>query len=297
MVKVQYKFLSLLWKGLDLPPRWGEPGLPCGNEEWEYIYRESLRQAVCGIVWQAVRQLPQESWPGPELMERWTADVVRISRDYERTRKVVAYQRGEWEKNDIDATLMKGLVSAAMYPCPELRMSGDIDWYVPGKENWKRALELLRSNGIKWAPDSDGGIHYVLDCIVVEHHRDGLEYPGPIGELYLRCEHILHHAMVTGVGFKHICDYFMALRFYQGGYDEGEYRRYLKNRGIARWDDILRQLPDRLLDRVFRDGNMGLDLKYRFRGFLSRAVFFLGVCPRVYLKRWFGLFFGRIGRI
>lgn len=297
MKSVCYKFLSLLWKGLELPSRWEGAGLPDGDEEWEYVYRESLRQAVCGIVWQAVRRLPQETWPAPALMERWTSDAVMISNDYERIRKIVGRQREVWNRNGVEATLMKGLVSASMYPCPELRMSGDIDWYIPGGENWEKAIKVLDVNNIKWEHDSDGAIRYFVGGVVVEHHPGGLEYSGPIGELYLRCEHILHHAMVTGIGFKQVCDYFMALRFYEGGYDREEYRMYLKEKGLAGWDEVLRKLPDKLLEMIMRDGNMGLDKKFRFGGFFRRAFFFMGICPRAYLKRWLGLAFGRIGRI
>ena len=296
MDPVSEKFLALLWRGLSLPAGDGCPGVPLSDEEWRSVYLMSLKQAVCGIVWTAVEDLPEGFRPPEDVAAAWKRDVGIIGRDYDKVEKVVEMQRRAWTARGVDAVLLKGPESAKMYPRPERRMSGDIDWWMPTDKDWTKALELVERNGLKWEKDSDGDIHYVLNGIVVEHHRRGLEVPGPVGELLLRCEHVLHHAMVTGVGLKQICDYLVALRFYEGKYDREEYDGELEKRGLLEWERRLAGLDPGLLELVLSDGNMGFGKKDRFGGFFHRLRYFLPVCPGLFFRRWSGLVFGHLAK-
>ena len=65
----------------------------------------------------------------------------------------------------------KGQGLAAMYPNPLHRTPGDIDWYLPGIENFSKALALVKSKGLAPEIDGDGDYHYSVNGVVVEHHR------------------------------------------------------------------------------------------------------------------------------
>lgn len=292
MSVVDQAFLDLLldaigWKSC--------AGISLSPQEWREVYAQSFRQAVCGLVWNASVEngciLPSD------LSQQWKTVAGVIRRDNERINHIVGLQRAVWEREGVNAVLLKGPESAKMYPDPGLRMGGDIDWWMVTDADWNRSLEYVCSKGIECSKDSDGDVHYELGGVVIEHHRDGLVCEGPLGELFLRCEHVLHHAMVYGVGMKQVCDYLVALKYYEGKYDESEYDMLLRSRGLARWEKALRGLNPALLKIVLSDGNMGFGKKIRLRGLIRKVLFFAGVCPTIFCRRWWGLIIGRIKNI
>lgn len=262
---------------------------------WRAVYSQAMRQGVCGLVWRAASRrgvgIPED------LAIQWEVAVGVIRRDNERINHIVGLQRAAWEKESVNTVLLKGPESAKMYSDPGLRMGGDIDWWMVTDQDWTRALEYVQAKGLECRMDSDGDVHYEFGGVVIEHHHDGLVREGPLGELLLRCEHVLHHAMVYGVGLKQVCDYLAALKYYEGKYDESEYKVLLRSRGIDRWEKSLRELNPALMELVFSDGNMGFGKKFRMGGLPDRLLFFVRICPAALCKRWYRLIVGRIKNI
>lgn len=295
----EYKwFLALLRRSLGIAPSreysWMKdlPVPELSALQWEFVFNTAVRQGVVGIMYSAVKDLPVPS----DMARKWLLATQDIEQSYNLHQEIVRTQCRAWAKHGIDAVLLKGLESAKLYPSPELRTCGDIDWWIHDEGDWKKALKVLESNNISWEEDSDGDIHYMLGGVVVEHHRKGLEAEGPEGVLLLLCEHILHHAMVAGVGLKQVCDYIMALRYYEGHYDKNSYQALLASRGMEKWNRILLRMPRNLLRMILSDGNMGHDKKWRYSGLVFRWIFFLHVCPAAMIRRWWGLAVGRVKR-
>lgn len=286
-------FLNLLECGLD----GSTPVLPgkVTQEEWEFLYATARRQAVQGLIYDSLEMAGESSIPA-DLAARWALETVRLEQNYEKVKRTAEKQAAAWKKHGIGAVMVKGLRSARYYRHPEHRVMGDIDWWFLTPDDWNAALDLLHEAGITPGYDSDGDLHYILDGTVIEHHRKGLEYAGPCGELLLLNKHILHHAMVMGVGMRHICDYKAALNYFKGQYDPDEYVRLLEDEGLSAWTEVLDGMPDRFLEMVMEDGNLGLDKKHRLSGFFRRAAFFLRIAPGPFLQRWKGLVLGRLKR-
>ena len=292
-------------------------------EEWRAVYESAARQSVQGVVFSAVESLPYDSpsRPPKALLARWALDVQGIESFSRRNRAVMLKQKEVWDRRGVDAVLLKGWSVAQYYPQPERRVSGDVDWWMRTPEAWDKALAVLASNGIKPETDSDGDIHYELGGVVVEHHRSGLVEDGPAGVLFLLNTHILHHAMVMGVGLRQLCDYAVAREAFRRESGDGwpavlgRYGELAAAGGLTKWTAVLDGavaeigLPDadvdpsvrrkslRLLDLVIADGNFGLDKRNRFGGFFSRAGLLLGICPGTFIRRWLSLAAGRIRRL
>ena len=291
------KFIDLLWCGAGLK----EPGaidtLPSDDEEWYSVFECSVNQCVCGIVYTAVEALPEENRPCKALLDLWRSATEQIERNSAYVLALAEKQRLAWEKHGINAVLLKGPESAKMYSRPERRTTGDLDWWMPSESDWKAALKVLENNSLQWERDSDGDIRYLLGDTPVEHHVRGLEAPGAEGVLLMLASHILHHALVFGVGFKQVCDYFVALNYFEGRYDDAGYEALLKKKGILRWERRLRAMDPVFLSFVFEDGNMGRAGKRNPFSAVRRFVYFAGLCPGALFARWTGLVFGRLKRI
>ncbi len=283
-------------------------GLSLDADGWKDVFMLSGRQSVQAVAFDALQDISGKAGLPLDLAGRWMNEVNKVETSYKRMSFVADKQRDTWARHSVEAILLKGLESAKYYPVPQHRVCGDIDWWLPSEKDWNDALEVVKNNGIAVRWDSDGDFNYSLGGVVVEHHRKGLVCDGPIGELVLLNEHILHHAMVSGVGLRHICDYALALDYWQGKYDAVEYDNILKDRGLRRWAGLLDRIVDfvrngsdkpsgdvaRFMDLVWMDGNFGFGKKRRFGGFIKRAALFCRYCPVRFVRRWNGLVMGKL---
>lgn len=288
----------------------GKEVLNLHNPDWESIYRTASRHCVQGIMFDAVQRLPSGSGMTPTLAALWLRDAMKIESEYGRIKSLVAEQLAVWNELGIDAVLLKGLNSAKYYPVPSHRVSGDIDWWMRSEKDWNMAMDWLRREHIAWQKDSDGDISYEKDGIIVEHHRKGLVADGPEAELLFLAGHLFHHVAVSGVGLRQLCDYAMALEWYEGKYDRKLLASMASAKGLSAWlrllDSSVSSLmsgtatgrkEEALLSLIMDDGNFGLEGGRRFRSFFRRARVVGTVAPGQFIGRWLGLAIGRMKRI
>lgn len=308
-------FLALLRRSL-----WQEEDIkgkfPLTSAQWDEIYRMSWVQAVTGLLYDAIEGLPKNSGLNSAQIARWMSSARFIEENNAMMNAAINNMALEWKAHGITAIVQKGRNVARMYPRPEHRVSGDIDWYFPSRNDWEKALALVQS--YKPETDSDGDIHYTRNGIVVEHHRHGSDPDDPVSVLIMINEHILHHAMVMGIGYRHFCDMALGYRYYKGKYDPEELRTKLRKMHLLRWTHLLNTflievmgMPEEYLPfpvkgrhgtavlefLVINDGNLGLEKDHRMDGLNMRSKLFLHYAPVRFLSRWVGLAFGRLLRI
>ena len=307
-------FMALLQNALWESPL-PEGMLPLTVGQWDEIYRMAWGQAVTGIIYDAIQRLPKDNGLKLAQIGRWMSSAAFVEDNNARMDAAIREMSAMWEAHGIKALIQKGQNIAKMYPVPEHRVSGDIDWHFPTRRDWKAALELVK--GYNPEVDSDGDLHYVRDGIVMEHHRHGIDHADTIPVLVMINEHILHHALVMGVGFKHFCDMAVAYRYYAGQYSSEELRKELRRQHLLGWTQLLDATlvqefgmpeeylpfpvegrPDvgRLMELVIADGNLGLGKEDRLGGFRDRARLFLKYCPWKFFSRWTNLAIGRLSR-
>lgn len=289
----------------------GDPGeIHLSSGEWPYLFALARRHTVQGIIHDALMTLPDLSGMPEEVRSRWDQEVRYIEARYDRIARVAEVQAEAWQRRGINAVQLKGHTVAVYYPNPRHRVCGDIDWWFPTEEDWKKGLETARANGCRLTLDSDGDYNYRLGGIMVEHHKHGLEADGPEGIMLMLNMHILHHVMVAGVGLRQICD--LAMAYDRHAESIPAYRALVKEKGLEAWTEVLDELvtslkegegpmalegrADALLDLVLEDGNFGLDKDFRFGGFHRRASLLLRLVPGRFVRTWAGLVRGRLRR-
>ena len=222
-------------------------------EQWKELAALAKAHTLAGTLSDALNSLPEDCDAPSEVLEPWLVEVQRTEEAYALHSKIVGMQRRAWEERGLNALLLKGLDSAAMYSVPEHRTCGDIDWYFGSAEDWKTANEIAAGNGCKLEMDSDGDVHYTLSGVVVEHHRrwndassararrviDALPPETPEAQLIMRNVHILKHVMVGGIGLRQLCDLAMAYRHYDGQYDPASLTGILREAGLGKWNGLL----------------------------------------------------------
>lgn len=293
--------------------------LPLSEGDWRDVYMVSRNQAVQGVVFDSVKALAQGSGPSVSMSAKWLVDVMQIENRFGEISSAIDSLETVWSNLGIEVIRLKGDQVAKMYPVPEHRVCGDIDWYFKSEEDRSKACQWAEEKGLSPQMDSDGVSHFVSDGVISELHLLPFDPSSPVEILVMLNMHILKHSMVMGVGLRQLCDLAMAYRWYDGQYDGRELLETLSSKGLRQWTGLLhtvltevigmpgRYLPfespavnhrdvDRYMELLRKDGNFGLAKKRRLSGGLSRASLFLRYCPHQFFSRWFGLLNGRIKR-
>lgn len=171
------------------------------------------------------------------------------------------YVIGLLKENGIDAILLKGCGTAAWYPVPELRKSGDIDLLFKSKDETRKALQILAQQGFVTTEDQPANHHIVCesrDSVSLElhmslaepfdsektnrfladcqkeyfAHRRVVDCMGVAFELtsdgyhaFYLLLHMLQHYVRAGFGVKLLCDWVV---FWESPLSEEEKKIFLR---------------------------------------------------------------------
>lgn len=294
---------------------------PLSEKEWQSLFDFAKYQAVTPILYDAVSRLPIELSPGHILVAKWLVAANQTAILNEDTARVTEEVREIWKKRGINAVVLKGLEAAKLYPVPEHRTCGDVDWFFNTGEEWEKARLWAEELGVNPTADSDGCIHYKYKDVMMDHHHLHINPEDKAEVLAMNILHILKHAMVMGIGVRQFCDLALAYKAFRGQYSTEHLRETLARNKALKWAALLNaflvyelgldegNLPeiegsdwifvprrdvDRLRDLVIGDGNFGLGKSNRFSGFCSRSRLFLKYSGSRYTMRWLGLFWGHL---
>lgn len=140
-----------------------------GEVDWDAVYDEAEAQAVQGLFYGLLPELPLTK----ELRTRWNrsclatiAGGMRLGAAQEELCRLL-------EDNGIAAVILKGTSAAVYYPEPSLRTMGDIDFLVR-EEDYIRTCELLGHSGYMHASHTGESYRhesFVKDDCWFECHR------------------------------------------------------------------------------------------------------------------------------
>lgn len=286
----QTALLALLRIGL-----WGElpdklPGVfPLSADAWTRVYELAAAQTVGGLVFRAFSFLPDSLLPPDPVMARWLVAADRIERRNREMDATLAALLRLFRAEGLRPFVLKGQGVAAYYDTPQLRECGDIDLWFPGRAQARRALELVRRQGVEPQREPDGSYLYRWQGVEVEHHprlldlgnphlssfvygiawaeikraarteAQSLPTPSPEATLLLLSAHILKHLIGRGIGLRQFCDMARAYHALSDRYDPFRLEQLYSHAGLTRWT---RQLHAVLTD--------GLGLPHADLHFLER---------------------------
>lgn len=231
--------------------------------DWKAVISLARKHFVLGTIIESVQFLPVELRPSSQIsaqMNRFAMGLIQTNLILENT---VARLVNFFKQFGISGVLLKGQGVARYYRAPQMRQSGDIDFYV-GTTVFKRAVNLCKQHLIK--DNSECGEivqHYdfKMDGVLIEIHRlasrihtpfrrkwfknwvtEELEYssdrrtvrlgntdvvlPSYDFDAIFIFQHAWHHFMSGGIGLRQLCDW--AMIFHSHGNDI-DYTSLVKN--------------------------------------------------------------------
>lgn len=144
------------------------------KEEWMSIYNKSIGQSVEPFVYQVIYD--NEIAPLEVKESLCVSTKKTILNNY----RLFSFGKDITDKlinEGIEVVILKGMSAAAMYADPELRKSGDIDLLLLDKNQLKKAVEILESQGFSKDSEQHASHHIVMnyDNISIEIHTSMVE--------------------------------------------------------------------------------------------------------------------------
>ena len=222
--------------------------------DWNDLYNLVREQAVTGICFPVLEMLPEPLRPPRPLYLSWLGQAEWIKMKNIRMRETLLELNERFERQGIYPVLLKGLGSGAWYTEPKLRMTGDIDLYIPGR--YDDAVALVKSWGyeITYMPQHDkfqyNGIwvelhHSIINpgyladvpgkTVYVADDESRYRVPCEEANMFLLLTHAARHLMGAGMGIRHLCDYTLFLHYNHSELDHILVSRLIKKAGISRF--------------------------------------------------------------
>ena len=249
-------------------------GLPISEDEWSKLLIMARKQAVEGLVYDAIIRLPEDLLPPATVMKAWIADVRTLERNHMQHLHALAYIGARMEAEaHMQPIVLKGLPLASTYPHPEHRRSGDIDLFYGSRAQCSAADDIIESWGWPISRNPSHESIYNMGDVVVEHHglltlshvwfrrkrltkwiEDQLTLPESTKETIIEglpvrtlspeldmvqmvC-HIMKHALNEGIGLRHICDLALYTARHHDVWNKSLLRQWLTRFGARRWTEL-----------------------------------------------------------
>lgn len=214
------------------------------NADWNVLYAIAKKQALIGVLFHGIKQLPKELAPNAELLMRWMGMAQNIRQQNIRLFIESAKVCKKFKEVGFRNCILKGQGNALLYPDPYMRTSGDIDIYLDGGRN--RVMQYIN----KVCPNQVMRYHHVdfpvmktaievhftpsymffpvhnrrmqkwfkevmdLQCSNVVMLPDGygeITMPTTSFNVIYILSHLYRHVFTEGIGLRQLIDYYYVL--------------------------------------------------------------------------------------
>lgn len=256
--------------------RSGMYGMPIPESElpksidWESIINFAQKHVVYGIIIESVRLLPEELRPTGTIAAKMNKFALGLIQTNVILDKTVVRLSDFLKSHSISGVLLKGVGVARYYNMPQIRQSGDIDFYV-GKSVYKKAVavcqELIKNK--KTCHETEQHFDFYMDGVLIELHRLATRLFSPfknkqfqnwivtelekssnrrtlkIGNSEITLPsvdfdviyifyHAWRHFITGGIGFRQLCDWAMILQNHGDKIDKEKLKENLNRFGITK---------------------------------------------------------------
>lgn len=101
--------------------------------EWMLLYNLAIKQAISGVLYKGIEQLPAKQKPPKAILLKWFAYAERIKEKNELLNSRCIELANQLSRDGFKFCILKGQGLASLYPYPEMRTPGDIDVWLNEK--------------------------------------------------------------------------------------------------------------------------------------------------------------------
>ena len=111
------------------------------DAEWKMMYAIAKKQALLGVLFHGIRQLPKVLAPDTNLLMQWMGMEQKIRQQNARLFMDSVKVCKNFQQEGFRCCILKGQGNALLYPGPYMRTPGEIDIYLAGGR--KRIMDYV----------------------------------------------------------------------------------------------------------------------------------------------------------
>ena len=209
--------------------------------DWKELYAIAKKQALLGVLFHGIRQLPKQLAPEQKLLMQWMVMAEQI-----RKQNIKLFQDSvkvcqNFENEGFANCILKGQGNALLYPDPYMRTPGDIDIYLSGGRRkimkyvdqvcpnqvmryhhvdfpvMKTAIEVHFTPSYMFCPIHNRRMQKWFEEVMGEQCNHRVSLPDGYGEIHVPqvsfnviyiLSHLYRHIFTEGVGLRQLLDYY-----------------------------------------------------------------------------------------
>lgn len=212
--------------------------------DWQRMFALSDNHAMLGIVFSAIQRLPREMLPPRDIYMDWLGQAAVIQQRNQQVSKKAVELSQKMMKKGFPGVVLKGQGIAQLYPDPNLRSAGDIDFWVPMRSRRDIYDHVLKADPNAYVVYHHAEFHPFKSVEVelhftpswfynIRHNRIFQQYCNAMAPQCLASEcdtgmgkisvptlefnrvyilvHIYRHLFSEGIGLRQLMDYYAVL--------------------------------------------------------------------------------------
>ena len=212
--------------------------------DWKELYAIAKKQALLGVLFHGIQQLPKELAPEQKLLMQWMVMAEMI-----RKQNIKLFQDSvkvckNFENEGFANCILKGQGNALLYPDPYMRTPGDIDIYLAGGRRkimkyvdrvcpnqvmryhhvdfpvMKTAIEVHFTPSYMFYPVHNRRMQKWFKEVMGEQCSHRASLPDGYGEIHVPqvsfnviyiLSHLYRHIFTEGIGLRQLLDYYFVI--------------------------------------------------------------------------------------
>ena len=209
--------------------------------DWKELYAIAQKQALLGVLFHGIRQLPKQLAPEQKLLMQWMVMAEQIRKQNIRLFQDSVKVCQNFENEGFANCILKGQGNALLYPNPYMRTPGDIDIYLSGGRRkimkyvnqvcpnqvmryhhvdfpvMKTAIEVHFTPSYMFCPIHNWRMQKWFKEVMGEQCAHRVSLPDGYGEIHVPqvsfnviyiLSHLYRHIFTEGIGLRQLLDYY-----------------------------------------------------------------------------------------
>ena len=212
--------------------------------DWKELYAIAQKQALLGVLFHGIRQLPKQLAPEQKLLMQWMVMAEQIRKQNIRLFQDSVKVCLNFGNVGFANCILKGQGNALLYPNPYMRTPGDIDIYLSGGRRkimkyvdqvcpnqvmryhhvdfpvMKTAIEVHFTPSYMFCPIHNRRMQKWFEEVMGEQCNHRVSLPDGYGEIHVPqvsfnviyiLSHLYRHIFTEGIGLRQLLDYYYVL--------------------------------------------------------------------------------------
>ena len=209
--------------------------------DWKELYAIAKKQALLGVLFHGIRQLPKQLAPEQKLLMQWMVMAEQIRKQNIRLFQDSVKVCQNFGNEGFANCILKGQGNALLYPDPYMRTPGDIDIYLSGGRRkimkyvdqvcpnqvmryhhvdfpvMKTAIEVHFTPSYMFCPIHNRRMQKWFEEVMGEQCNHRVSLPDGYGEIHVPLvsfnviyilSHLYRHIFTEGIGLRQLLDYY-----------------------------------------------------------------------------------------